>query len=322
MGRDLLYYWSQHPNFGDALNPWLWSRLLPDALNADHDTVFVGIGSLLDDRVPQGKRVVVFGAGAGYGPSSHATARNWAVYCVRGPLTAARLGLDPRLAAADSGVLVGEVLRKADNPDVNVGFMPAWQGAETGVWEEICELAGIHYIDPRLDPDQVLGLVARCRVLLSQALHGAVVADAVRIPWIPMQTRTSLEHFKWSDMTSSLGLPYDPQPLPGPTASESAKRHLLNGIRQLSGSTPGVFSPADWLLPGTVETMMAPVRHSVLNRRFHERAAKALQHAATTEPVLSDPTRFGAISSRMLELLEVARTELARSRPTLGERGG
>ena len=47
-----LFYWKEDQNFGDAMNVWLWPRLLPSNLDADDSTLFVGIGTLLNHRVP------------------------------------------------------------------------------------------------------------------------------------------------------------------------------------------------------------------------------------------------------------------------------
>jgi len=75
----VLLYYHQDPqrNFGDDLNPWLWQRLLPGQFSgtvahdprargvvADDEVLFVGIGTLINTRVPTGPRKVVFGSGA------------------------------------------------------------------------------------------------------------------------------------------------------------------------------------------------------------------------------------------------------------------
>ena len=91
----LYYYRDPVGNFGDDLNPWLWSRLIPDLLDDQSDELFVGIGTLLNQLVPKATRTVVFGSGAGYGelPEIYET---WEFYCVRGPLTG---GLPPPVRA-------------------------------------------------------------------------------------------------------------------------------------------------------------------------------------------------------------------------------
>ena len=61
----LHYFKAPNGNFGDDLNPWIWNRLAPDLLDGDPATLFVGIGTLLNDQLPSARHTVVFGTGAG-----------------------------------------------------------------------------------------------------------------------------------------------------------------------------------------------------------------------------------------------------------------
>jgi succinoglycan biosynthesis protein ExoV len=45
-------------------------------------------------------------------------------------------------------------------------------------------------------------------------MHGAIVADALRIPWIPVCTREGINSFKWEDWCASVSLDYRPYHLP------------------------------------------------------------------------------------------------------------
>ena len=38
-----LHYCANLANFGDQINPWLWSRLIPDLLHADDRTLLLGM---------------------------------------------------------------------------------------------------------------------------------------------------------------------------------------------------------------------------------------------------------------------------------------
>ncbi|RVI74215.1 polysaccharide pyruvyl transferase family protein, partial [Sinorhizobium meliloti] len=43
------YYWeSQHGNFGDDLNLWLWDFLLPGFREVHPETLLVGVGTVLN----------------------------------------------------------------------------------------------------------------------------------------------------------------------------------------------------------------------------------------------------------------------------------
>jgi succinoglycan biosynthesis protein ExoV len=200
-------------NFGDELNRHLWPRLLPGAFDDDGPTQFVGIGTLLNDRLPDAPRTVVFGAGVGYyGPPKQSD--GWSIYCVRGPLSAHALGLEASAAITDPAALVGQL-----EPTTPVSerwgyaFMPHWQ-SEPDAWKALCARVGYAFIDPRDDPETVLAALRRTDVLITEAMHGAIVADALRVPWIPVRSRDGINPFKWEDWCRSMALEYRPHLLP------------------------------------------------------------------------------------------------------------
>ena len=153
----LFYFRGEHgaTNFGDELNLHLWARLMPGAFE-DDGTQFVGIGTLLDDRLPAAARTVIFGAGVGYYrlPQDRA---NWSVYCVRGPLSARALGLPAAAAVTDPAALIVRVgpHRPSAGPRSPFAFMPHWQ-SEPDSWKRVCEETGAGFIDPRWPPHRVL----------------------------------------------------------------------------------------------------------------------------------------------------------------------
>jgi succinoglycan biosynthesis protein ExoV len=63
----LYYFKVHHGNFGDDLNPWLWPQLLPELMQGAGDELLVGIGTLLNHRLPAAPLKHVFGSGHGYG---------------------------------------------------------------------------------------------------------------------------------------------------------------------------------------------------------------------------------------------------------------
>jgi len=200
-------------NFGDELNPWMWPRLLPGAFERDAETQFVSIGTLLNDRLPPAPRTVVFGAGVGYCGLPRPD-ESWTVYCVRGPLTARALNLSADAAVTDPAALI-RCLRPQPRGCAARGhaFMPHWQSEVDG-WQRLCEENGLAFIDPRWPPDQVLDALERTDLLITEAMHGAIVADALRIPWIPVRTNADINSFKWEDWCASMSLVYRPHHLP------------------------------------------------------------------------------------------------------------
>ena len=216
----LFYYRAPAGNFGDDLNEWLWPRLIPEALHAGADVQFVGIGSILDGRMPAHSPVVVFGAGVRRRETVPEHRANWDIRFVRGPLSAGALGLGPDGYITDAAA----ALRLTDAPTTahkvhRFALMPHWLSMPRADWQRICRSAGITLIDPRNGPEAVLREIARTRFLISEAMHGAIVADALRVPWLRVRcathrTEAGATEFKWEDWTRSMGLHHQAVVLP------------------------------------------------------------------------------------------------------------
>jgi succinoglycan biosynthesis protein ExoV len=214
----LFYY--QRPdglsNFGDQLNSWLWERLLPGAFTGEENVVFVGTGTLLNHLLPQriasAKKVLIFSTGAGYERKLTAIPEHWRIYCVRGLLSARQLGLPAELALTDGAMLVRRLWQPAAEKTSSFAFMPHVHHAKAAgaAWLEVCQQLGFQYIDPCWSVEQVLTAISQTRVLLAEAMHGAIAAEALRIPWIPIITSPRILTFKWQDWCSSVGLDYQP----------------------------------------------------------------------------------------------------------------
>lgn len=219
-----IYYFkppTTQSNFGDSLGPWLWDKLLhKDGAKLAPDALFCGVGTMLNGIVPEGKKVIVFGAGAGYGPPPKDVS-NWHIYFVRGPKTAKTLGISPAKAITDPGILVASILGGKNSSQYIYGFMPRWDSASERLMEE-CYAAGIYYIDPTRHVETVISEIRKTQVLITEALHGAVVADALRIPWIPVIAEPG-HSYKWYDWCLSMGMHYIPEDLEVDTLSWIAR---------------------------------------------------------------------------------------------------
>lgn len=200
-------------NFGDNLNPWLWNQLLPGVLDEDPSNAFVGIGTLINEKLPlrakQAKKKVIFGTGVGYTKHPPTIDDSYKIYCLRGPLSAKALGVSETLGIIDPAILTTKVFQPNTTKSYRFGYMPHHQLAGKG-WELVCQDLGINYIDPGKSIEDVLLSIARTEVLLTEAMHGAIIAEALRIPWVPIVTSSVILSFKWQDWCSSLGLEYDP----------------------------------------------------------------------------------------------------------------
>lgn len=242
----LFYY--QRPdgvtNFGDHLNPWLWQQLLPGVFDENEATAFVGIGTLLNNllpqRLPNARKIAVFSSGFGYETASTVVDDAWKIYCLRGPLSAQKLDVPAKLAVADGAILIRRIF-KPKGKAYRFAYMPHIHHALYGgtTWDSICEQIGFKYIAPYWPIEQVLSAISQTEILLTEAMHGAIVADALRVPWIPIRTSARVLTFKWQDWCSSINLEYQPiyvTPLtssyPRIQSSIPVARHWLNWLKQ------------------------------------------------------------------------------------------
>ena len=219
-----------HGNFGDELNRWLWHAVLPGMWDGVGDTLFVGIGTVLDRNLPSARTAIVFGTGAGYTAPPPDIATNparWRIYGVRGPLTARALGLDPRLAMTDPAILLATLDQFRGLSRRGVIFVPHWKSVRYGYWERICASLGIEFVDPCRDSKWVVGRIASAEKVIAESMHAAIIADAFRVPWIPIALSREISPFKWVDWAASLDIPYRPTCLPASNRIESLRNALL-----------------------------------------------------------------------------------------------
>ena len=281
----LRYY--RHPtgNFGDDLNSWLWDWVAPNVLDDDASSILIGLGTILGswfvDGLPPNSVKVVLGAGAGKRGRQLDFRSGWHVYGVRGPLTASIYGLPPSAVLTDPAMLLRdfpEIRSQARTADV--GFMPHIWSTTNWDWKSLCEEVGIQYIDPHAPALQTAKRIAGLRRLITEAMHGAIVADAVRTPWVAVSVSPSFESFKWCDWGGSLGMPIFFHHLPD---------LYLGDEPSLAGRTRGVVRDV------ASRAGLRPYSRSRLRShgREVERARGCLEYLARDEVVqLSEPQRL------------------------------
>lgn len=339
----IFYYKDPAGNFGDDLNDWIWEALAPGIWNENAPTNFSGIGTIIGPTMPEAKSWVVFSSGAGYGPAPTGFGQSgWNLVCVRGPLTAKVLSLDSKLVVSDGAMLLSQVPGLAPLPDSErhgVVFMPHHHALYTGAWKEVCARAGIEYLDPRADSRATLERIRSAKLVVADAMHAAITADALRVPWIPVTTSREISTFKWLDWTLSLDMPYEPVALPQSTTAESVRSATLalyaydfalknrsvdsvlahyrkDRARKASKTWPlrrnaghGIYKRG--LLPLFGSAPLAGMRNAMDERRL-DRAASALTQAARGRSYLSrDDVWQRAVGELVLRLETTVRTHAA-----------
>lgn len=292
-----LYSWrGAVTNFGDELNHLLWPALLPGFFDDDAAKIVLGIGSVLDCRHSRIVTKIVLGAGYGGYRKPPRLDRSWIIHWVRGPRTAAALALPKALGLGDPAILLPCVPGLVETNDArpgSIGFMPHFESLTRGAWGVAANIAGMTLIDPRWPPEQVLAAIAGCSLLLSEAMHGVIVADALRVPWIALRPQASLHRPKWLDWAGALDLDLQFQPLPA-----SSSREWMETTWPFSGIPAG-----QWLRSKPVVA---------IEPKFIERAAAALRAAALAPPTLSSDTVLRRSQDRMLTCLKTFAGEHVR----------
>jgi len=204
-----LKYWLGN-NFGDALNPIIFNKFLPDFFDNDPAADFFGIGSIIGfPMVRSAKKKIIFSSGFAYN-TVPAVDNSYDIICVRGPETAKVLGISNKLAVTDGAALLREFEFGNHVKKYDFSFMPHWESEENYCWNKICMEAGIHYISPLNEPFKIIEDILCSKIVIAEAMHFAIVADTLRVPWIPVKAYPIINDFKWRDWTKSLDINYDP----------------------------------------------------------------------------------------------------------------
>lgn len=226
-----LTYFQEAPNFGDALNPFIFNKYFPDFFDENDKEILLGIGSILHLNFPEETKKIVFSTGYAFYGDLPKIEKNYHFYCVRGPLTAQALGLDQKLAITDGAAL----LRDFDFPEVEkkfeYSFIPHHASLFFNDWKMICHEAGYHYIDPLSDHEKILTQIRESKTVIAEAMHGAIAADTLRVPWIPVKLYPTINEFKWSDWTGSLSLQYEPHILPSIYSNKMISQKVAAKLR-------------------------------------------------------------------------------------------
>ena len=288
-----LFYWegiNGIKNFGDELNNLIWPELLPDLFSDPRDLLFIGIGTLLNEQIPVDKSAIIFGTGVGYGalPKPHP---GWKIYCLRGPLSAHALNLDNKLSICDPAILISKLFpANLNNPkSFKFGYMPHWLN-NSPLLEKACSKLGISYINPTNKVTEVLSKIYNVEYLITEAMHGAIVADSFRIPWMPIADATNPHTlpFKWFDWCYSVKLHYKPI------------------------KAPSMFSETS-----IIDPLSNKKKASVLEESIVIQLDKIVKNQNS---ILSTPTILDNVCTRLEEKLALLKKDLSTSSDSLAKR--
>ncbi len=293
----LFFYQATPPNFGDELNRLIWPQLLPGYFNEDAaDGLFIGIGSILYDDFPAAPRKIVMGSGyGGYSDVPDVHDGRWQVYFVRGPRTAQALRVDPSLAVCDGAILLRQLELPAPMPSKQrIGFMPHYLSLEFGDWRGLCAGLDLAFIDPAAPPEATIAQIRGLDMLICEAMHGAIVADILRVPWVAARPIDPKNRMKWLDWADALGLTPRFTPLPAASVADRFRRFYRRHPRVQTMLHQGPVAPGHWI-----------------DKLYADRARRALVRMMRQEPQLSDDHELDRAADRAATQLDRFKRGLA-----------
>jgi succinoglycan biosynthesis protein ExoV len=297
----LVYAKLRPGNFGDELNPYIWPRLFPKAFLSNDAIDFIGIGTILTPEVTaDSRRKIVFGTGAGYWKPPLLDP-SWTIYFVRGPLTAKLLRISTDLAITDAAYCLGFIDQHQPAPVApeRIVFMPHHKSEAEVDWRALCRDLGWDYASPAFSVEQVLDMLKSAKLVVTEAMHGAIVADLYRVPWVPVRYGFRSLDFKWRDWCSSLGIEYNPIDLPPLLDARLGARETIERVVKKTSAHLGL---------GKARWKKTPVFRSGREARDH--ALKFLGTAcAPNRAVLSPDGTLERTMARLSEKIERFRAE-------------
>lgn len=210
--RDGLPMWWHvgRPNFGDDLTPDLFQRLTGQPVRFEPNRAaphILGMGSILSKAT--GASIV---CGSGLIEPAGAAIRIRRAVSVRGELSLRALATRPDdVLLGDPAVLVSEFVAPPAQKNWRFGFVPHVRSVDRWTaWN----VRGHKLIDPAAPAWEVVDAIAACEVVVSQSLHGVIVADALGVPsvWVAPSREMRGGRFKFDDYFTTIDAPKDPVP--------------------------------------------------------------------------------------------------------------
>jgi len=204
--RNVPLFWHiGRPNFGDDINPSFLEKLSGKSIRFATDRSqphLLGVGSILESATDAS--IVI---GSGYlRPESGPLPKKATVLSVRGLRSL-------ELADCDDHVLLGDPLLLVDT----FFDQPIEKKYDTGLVAHVLNVRHlrakygrhVHLISPTQRPWKVVEEIASCERIVSQSLHGLIIADALEIPnlWLAPSESMAGGRFKFDDYFTTLDHP-------------------------------------------------------------------------------------------------------------------
>lgn len=214
-GKVPLTYWTNTPNFGDLLSPYIISKLSkrdvslvnikpgPDK-NQTTSPCYISVGSILSRTQDVS---LVWGTGAFGTEQSRQISRSATYFAVRGPLTRCLVknqGVNCPPIYGDPALLLPYLYYPSVPKEYALGLVLRWSESE---WLSQTPPDGVKIIDlGRSDVEGVVKDILSCERVMTSSLHGLIVSDAYGIPnvWLGSNSPKGGD-FKYYDYYLSSG---------------------------------------------------------------------------------------------------------------------
>jgi succinoglycan biosynthesis protein ExoV len=240
-------YYHKGKNFGDAINPIIFNHYLGNLLNQNDSEIILGIGSILGlFKKPENcKKVYVFSSGFGgndentYGKVP-VLDESYEIICVRGKKTAKSLNISESYALTDGALLLPLVKPLPIQKKIfDFAYMPHVGSLNVyDKWDTLLQSVNIKLIDPRKTPNEIINELSQTKILLTEAMHGAIISDAYQIPWIAIKTIKTINQFKWKDYLETVNQIYSPQNIPTLYSLQFLNNLFKTKLKRLSFLSP------------------------------------------------------------------------------------
>lgn len=199
-------------NIGDFINQIIFDEIL----NLPHhdNEVVLGIGTILGLKKPKANTIYhVFGSGIScdqidtYGKFDNSKIDQYVFHGVRGPITANSVSHHhpPFISGDFAYLLPSKIQPTQDLKSEKVGFIPHKDSLKFyDHWGPLLAKCNLHFISPLLSPQKFVDEIHKCERVMCEAMHGAILCDAYRIPWLPVFTYHGISKSKWNDWLRSM----------------------------------------------------------------------------------------------------------------------
>lgn len=199
------WWFTEHNNFGDKLNPYLINKISGNQAKLVEDKSIrkhLCVGSIM--HLADEKCTVW---GSGFISGNHTTKGTPEILAVRGPKTRQML-LENNQKCPETYGDPALLLPKYFNPSVSkkhkFGIIPHYIDKSNKLLNKF-QNSDIKTIDIQNDIEKVILDILACEVIFSSSLHGIIAADAYGIPAYWIKFHNKLGDFKFEDYLLSVG---------------------------------------------------------------------------------------------------------------------